>query len=145
MGQEGWKEGNDRRVYPRLQLGFSRVLASDVAHRRIFTLHFTHLPCQRVTYAHTDTHTHSESNPCWSPWHDWFYNSWRPFWIAQPWQEHTSVSTLAGPFHPLNKQPSRNNLSRDQWRLYRWGIKHVCLSMPTESIEKKLYSKTTEV
>lgn len=27
------------------------------AHRRIFTLHFTHLPCQRVTYAHTQTRT----------------------------------------------------------------------------------------
>lgn len=48
------------------------------------------------------------------------------------------MSTLAGPFHPLNKQPSRKNLTRDQWRLCRGGIKHVCLSSATESIEMKL-------
>lgn len=48
------------------------------------------------------------------------------------------MSTLAGPFHPLNKQPSRKNLTRDQWRPCRGGIKHVCLSPAAESIEMKL-------
>lgn len=47
------------------------------------------------------------------------------------------MNTLARLFQPLNKQRSRKDLTGDEWRQDRGGMKPVCLSQPAESTKSK--------